>query len=276
MLHPATENHPGEHVSEFLLEVDQIHRGERRDAPCFQNVPSIRRNSLYAFNDQLDGLALPWDVNEGILRRIWTELERGREKRSPVYWLTVARIAEISIILAGAYADGCEFSAAGDLLVNPSKIMIHVKGGRRPVVKRRWEALSEQLNPNGENRGRAIHWIKNNVTIQIMEKALIPDLYERLERSGMMAPWYLNDLQKRMEKTGDVIGFLSAWKVDDAGDLAARMQTTAPETRKFIAASLCNFNNAHFNRLGLDIRKIENGLGDGGRFLHRGVHGREQ
>ncbi len=232
-----------------------------------QGAGAVRLKSLYEINDQLDELGLLHNVNETTLHEKLAEVERFRNERSPVYWLVTARIAELALIVAGAYADGCEFSAAGDLLVNPRNVLIHVKGRRRPIAKWRHGTLSGQLNSTGEPHKRFVRWFKNNAALEISERALIPDLHERLTHSEMIAPSYLVDFKRKMEKIADVIGFLSAWKIRDAGSLVVQTRKASHETRHFVHANLCNFGDAIFNRIGRDIRNIENGLGDPGDLL---------
>ncbi len=225
----------------------------------FENNQNRKQSSLYDINKQLDRLRLPYDVNENIIREILTQADASPHKQASVYWLTMARIGELALIVAGAYADGCEFSAAGDLLANPSEILVHIKGRRRPEVKKRHGKLSEQMHSKMAHDDNRIDWLKNNTQIEITAKALLPELRHRLKHSKMIRPSYLAGFQKRMQKIADVIGFLSAWNVADAQDLFDKMQAAEDHERQLVNASLCHFSDELFQQMGEAIRAMEKG-----------------
>ena len=70
-------------------------------------------------------VAAPYVVNEGRIEDWLDELEMQNNEKNPVYWLLLVRLNELALLCAGNYADNCEFSAAGDLLLNPRKMMVH-------------------------------------------------------------------------------------------------------------------------------------------------------
>jgi len=250
-----------------MAKTDSSDLNGRLNRSPVQEANQVQPNSLYIINRQLDQLGLPYGVNENTIRRKLAETDCFRQEHSPVYWLTMIRIAETAMIIVGAYTDGCEFCAAGDLLVNPSKILIHIKERWQPVIKKRHGKLSEQFKTNAEPHTSFIHWFKKNAVVEIAGQALLPDLYERLNNSAMIMPWYLTDFKERMNKIADVIGFLSAWNINDVGELFAKMQIAPAEMRKFVNANLCNFSDSLFKQIGRNIRKLENGLGYEGDLL---------
>jgi hypothetical protein len=209
----------------------------------------------------MDGLRIPYDVNESAIRLILADADRFQEQGSPVYWLTVARVAELALIMAGEYADGCEFRAAGDMLVNPGKIFIHFKGGREPITKNRHQKLSEQLNNLAPPEGGFMDWFRKNVSLEMAEKALVPELCDRMENSPMISAVFANRLRRRAEKVADAIGFLSAWQIEDAGQLYAKLRKESARTREWVGANLCGFDQGLFYRIGRDIRKLAKGFG---------------
>ncbi len=229
----------------------------------FKKEQDGEQSSLYTINKRMDRLRLPYDVNENIIREILTQADASPHKQASVYWLTMARIGELALIVAGAYADGCEFSAAGDLLANPSEILVHIKGRRRPEVKKRHGKLSEQMRSKMAHDDNPIVWLKNNTQIEITAKALLPELRRRLKHSKMIRPSYLEGFRKRMQKIADVIGFLSAWNVADAQDLFDKMQAAEAHERQFVNASLCHFSDEPFQQMGQAIRAMERGELDG-------------
>ena len=256
----VNENRRREHTPQILSDTDPPDLNETPEQPPAAVGMPHRRKFLYMLNDQLDKLSLPFDLNEELIFGKLTALDQLRKADCALHCLTLARIAELALINAGACADGCEFRAAGDMLVNPSKLLIHIKGRRRPVLKRRHGKLSEQLSREAEPQVSFMNWFKKNATIEISREALLPELYDRLEKSGRIAPWYLTHFKSRMEKIAEAIGFLSAWNVSGAEELFAKMQAASPETRKFITTHLCNFKDNLFNTIGRDIRRIEKGL----------------
>lgn len=71
-----------------------------------------------------------WARNETIIANRIHQAFQLKIHNQRIFWLTLARITELAIYQAGVYADACEFAAAGDLLVNPRCITIHLKGRR--------------------------------------------------------------------------------------------------------------------------------------------------
>ncbi len=75
--------------------------------------------SIFTLNNQMDLANVPYGLNEDKILEVLSVLEYIGDETTPEYWLMVCRISEMALLCAGQYADGCEFSAAGDLLVNP-------------------------------------------------------------------------------------------------------------------------------------------------------------
>ncbi|MEJ2657621.1 MAG: hypothetical protein P8012_10560 [Desulfobacterales bacterium] len=194
--------------------------------------------------------------NEQTIENFLQNLEAYAASDRPAYWLMTARLFELSLICAGHYADNCEFSAVGDLLVNPRKVLIHRKGYPYPLVKQRHGRLTEQLNLGKKCRRLVLFQVKHEVKVEVVKPAILPCLFEQMERSGRIASWYLQDAQERMKKIADTIGFLSAWSLSGFEVLHHRMQKMSAKTRRFIADHQCNFDTCYFVRLGREITKI--------------------
>jgi hypothetical protein len=210
--------------------------------------------ALATINTQLDRLHRGAGANEAGLRQLLIDWRATDAVDAATPWLVLARIAELTLLTAGAYADGCEFQAAGDLLVNPAKILIRLKGRREPVTKPRHVALSTALRPMADGHQPFIKWFRANALIEETQGPLLPKLAEIMAASGRIAPPWLADFTTRMEKVAETIGFLNAWKVEDAADLALRLKRSSPDTRSFIEANLCRFGDAHFMALGALIK----------------------
>lgn len=191
----------------------------------------------------------------------------GIEAADPrLFWLTLARLAELALKQAGDYADHCEFQAAGDLLANPRRIEIFVQGRTDPVIKKRHCGLREQFT-SAIGREEPATWLSRKTLSHVCEKALIPYLKERLASSGWMHSDYLALLDRRMCRVADTIAFLAAWQIADCRDLAKRMVTAAREDNTLIAANLCRFDLDCFNEMGDDIERIICNADASSRFL---------
>jgi hypothetical protein len=227
----------------------------------------FERNPILILNKALDHLHVPYDVNEQIIETFLQSLEAYNTTDRPVYWLMMARLFELSLICAGHYADNCEFSAAGDLLVNPRKVLIHRRDYPYPLVKKRHGRLSEQLNKEEKCREFILFQVKNEVRIEVAKPAVLPYLFEQMEQSCRMASWYLHDAQERMKKIADTIGFLSAWSLSKFEVLHNRLQKMSAKTRCFVADHQCNFDTCFFLRLGRKIPEIIENSEENSEFL---------
>jgi hypothetical protein len=219
----------------------------------FRSDLPFEHNPILILNEALDNLHVPHEVNEQTIENFLQNLEAYGTTDRPVYWLVMARLFELSLICAGLYADNCEFSAVGDLLVNPRKVLIHRKGYPHPLVKQRHGRLTEQLNQDEKRRELVLFLVKHEVTVEVAKPAILPYLFERMEQSCQIASWYLHDAQERMKKIADTIGFLSAWSLSKFEVLHHRMQKMSAKTRRFVADHMCNFDTHYFVRLGRQI-----------------------
>lgn len=213
----------------------------------------FERNLLLFLNATLDNLHVPYEVNEQTIEKFLHSLETYNTTDRPVYWLMMARLFELSLICAGHYADNCEFSAAGDLLVTPRKVLIHRKDYPHPLVKQRHGRLTSQLNKEEKCREFILFQVKNEVKIEVAKPAILPYLFEQMKQSCQIASWYLHDAQERMKKIADTIGFLSAWSLSNFEVLHHRRQKMSAKTRCFVADHQCNFDTCYFVRLGRKI-----------------------
>lgn len=130
--------------------------------PHIQRGPCFERNPLLILNEELDNFRLPHEINEPSIERLLKILEDSGASDQSFYWLLMARIFELALFCAGHYADNCEFSAAGDLLVNPRKVLIHRKGYPHSRVKQRHGRISDQLNNSGKRRNHFLLLLKKD------------------------------------------------------------------------------------------------------------------
>ena len=163
---------------------------------------------------------------------------------------------EAALLCAGNYVDNCEFSAAGDLLVNPREIRVHAKDRWSQVTKWRHGRLSDQFRANGLSRRHAIETIKNDYQLEITRPPLLPYLLGSLKASGQVAGAYLAHTDRRIRQITDTMGFLTSWQVFEAADLHRRTLGATPETRSFISSHLCRFDNRIFLQAGNAVHRL--------------------
>lgn len=235
-----------------MLPSASTHAAERTGTyPREAGSLSVQR--MLEYNESLEKDATPFRLCESLLEEKFEHLTKIVTAWDPMSWLTLARLNEMALFCAGNYADSCEFSAAGDLLVNPRLILVHIRGLREPVGKERHTMLTEQFRWVSGTQQGVIHWLKRHTTLETKKEPLLPLLYRLLENSGCISTEYLEWARARMEKIADVIGFLSAWNLTDSLDLYRRMQTESGASRAFIEENLCRFGLGTFEDLGRDL-----------------------
>jgi hypothetical protein len=214
----------------------------------------------------LNHLQLPQGANEPLIEDLLDKIEHIARDCRVRYRLLIARILEAALVCTGHYVDNCEFVAAGDLLVNPRQILIHIRGYRHPIVKWRHGRLSEQLAAYCRNQPFPA-WFKRNAILEVSQPALIPFLFQRLEKFQCFRPTYLDSIRRRMNKAADAMEFLSTWGVTGWEDLHRRIQWASPNERDVIAANLCGFDLEEFHGLGREIDRMAQGTGDKSGYL---------
>ena len=206
------------------------------------------------FNAVLDREARPENLNEGFLERKLDELDALDVGGGAPYWLTLARITELTLLCAGTYADNGELAAAGDLLVNPRLIVIHVRGLSEPLVKNRRGCVASQLRHLMPTAAGALEWLKGNTWVEIRKEPLLPHLYQRLERSGLFSSCYLESVDQRMKRVADVIAILGVWHLFAGHDVGARLRSLPGREWDFVGEKLCRFGLTLFVALGEELR----------------------
>jgi len=213
-----------------------------------------QQSSWIEFNDRLNEDARSL-LNESVIMRRLHAFGELESEDPRICWLTLARINELAIMLAGAYADGCEFQAAGDLLVNPRRIDVYRRGCDRPVPKDRHRALSDQF-AGAIGDKNPVEWLRRETFTHIHEAALLPQLRQLLSAAGVMSGDYLERVDRRMRQVADTIAFLRAWQVQDGLDLSRRLAAAARGDLEILEAHLCRFDRQLFDALGTDIVRI--------------------
>ena len=194
----------------------------------------------------------PWQLNEKTIEGLLDEILRLPCDPDELTSLCLARLTELALFCAGNYADACEYRSANDLLCNPRKICIYVKGGQDAVTKNRHGALTRQLAALIE-RQNPVKWMAENTLIRIAQGAMLPFLYEQLQHAGGFSSRYLDSIKRRMCRVADTLTFLSSWQVSHISELYQKLAGASPETRLFVEQHLCRFDLDLFVKMGQDL-----------------------
>ncbi len=229
-----------------------------------------KNSALIELNGQLGSICVPHLINETWIVKFHTELISCHDPACVYFWLLYGRITEAALLCAGHYADNCEYSAAGDLLVNPRRIHLYSRKSAVIKLKNRHQSISEQFNPEGLNPGAFRKSFASSIKLSIEEEALLPQMANALAQSGLFCESYLRSIDERMKKIADTTAFLLAWSLDNVTELHQRLESASPESKKFIKHNLCRFTSAVFDGLGAELYCIEHNLPTTGVFFKRG------
>ena len=167
-------------------------------------------------------------LNEKYLEKLLSEFQ-GIPRFSPaVRGLTLTRLNELALICAGNYADSCEFSAVGDLMVNPPEVMVYVRGKAHPVLKDRHEKLTTQFKDTAACGASLINWFIKNTIVEIRKKPILTRLHDMMKGSGVVSDFYIASADRRMKQIVDTMGVLSAWQVESAEGFYQKLKTASP------------------------------------------------
>ena len=221
-----------------------------------ESAESESHEEWFRFNYDLEQEALDSRLNEDYLvqrlQRLW-ELPPVENR---VFWLGLARLNELALLCAGTYADACEFSAAGDLLLNPRLILIHIKGRLEPLVKNRHQALTRQMAPLAPANRNIINWIKENTRLEVRRQALLPHIMDMLTRSGCLGRTYLDSAKARCDRIAGTISLLNANRITGPAELCAALVGMSPGERAELKQDMCFFDRRIFSALGREMHQI--------------------
>ena len=193
-------------------------------------------------------------IDEKMIERCWLRA-RKLAGGGPAYWLLLVRLAETALLCAANYADGCEFEAAGDLLVTPREILVHGLDGGRPTAKNRHERLSEQFGLDGPERRYLMKRFSAGVCLEVTKPPLLPHMSQVLAGSGRISAGYLKLLADGQHRIADTLAFLAAWPISDSAELWRRLQAASPSEREFVASNLCRFDRQIFDQIGVSLQR---------------------
>jgi hypothetical protein len=226
----------------------------------YQGDVAVSAQILLYFNDLLDVKANLLSLNERVIEDLMGELDEITPIEDHGYWLTLTRINELALVCAGNYADNCEFSLVGDLLVNPRITLVHLFGSNQTLIKKRHLPLSEQFQQGEKDLHRVRQWLKRETRVEVKTEALLPELRKRLENSGHIPLEYLDSVEQRKRRIADLIGFLASAGASDNLALHAWQKNASPADRELLESCLCRFDFECFLEIGRLFREWAQGL----------------
>ena len=202
------------------------------------------------FNRDLDRNAQLSRLNEEHLERKMEELDEHVPVCRDVYEHTRARLHELLLLCAANYANNCEYGAVGDLLFNPRLTLVHVRGRHEPVVKERHMPLSEQFTDMAGSRTGVVQWLRDQTTLEIVKKPLIPHSYEILEKCRFVSGEYLDSLRERSVQIADLSAFLCCRGFEERLELDAWLRSSSQSDRALMESRLIRLDWRGFQKLG--------------------------
>jgi hypothetical protein len=211
---------------------------------------------LSRFNVRLQEDGHLTNLNESFLERKLDELQSLPPCRPELYWLTFARLVELTLYCAGNYADNGYFLGVGDLLFNPRLIKVHIKGHATPVVKKRHGALSEQFRHLADSGIGVVPWIMQNTLLETAKEPILPGMVQAIESSGLFVQWYLHSIKSRMIRVADMSSFLAVRSLWHENDPEEHLGAVSESERKVVLERLCRFDKTLFDDVGQDIFRL--------------------
>jgi hypothetical protein len=205
---------------------------------------------LFDFNRDLDRNAQLSRLNEKYLEERMEELDEHRPICMEVYEYTRVRLHELLLLCAANYANNCEYSAVGDLMFNPRLTLVHIRGRHEPIVKKRHTPLNEQFMDKAGTRTEVILWLKEETTLEIKKKPLIPHSYEILESCSSISKGYLDSARDRAVQIADLSALLCRGGFEERLGLDDWLKSVSPKDRDLMESRLLRLDWRRFQRLG--------------------------
>jgi hypothetical protein len=196
------------------------------------------------------------NLNESFLEKKLAELQSLPPSRPELYWLTFARLAELTLYCAGNYADSGYFLGVGDLLFNPRLIKVYIKGRAAPVVKKRHGALTEQFRHFANSETTVVPWMIQNTLLETAKEPLLAEMCQAIESSGLFALWYLDSIKSRMIQVADTSSFLAVRSLWHENEPEAYLSAMSDSEQKVVLERLCRFDKTLFEDIGQEIFRL--------------------
>jgi hypothetical protein len=210
-------------------------------------------------------------VNEAMLEEFLAKLDAFPEAPSAVYWLTAARIFERALLCLGDYADAGEFCAAGDLLVNPRRVEVYVRGETAPRLKPRHAGLSAHFG-GGACRAETLGWFQRETLVRVARPPLLPDLFGRLRDSERFRMDYLESGDRRMKRAASAMAFRWAGRFAGPCPGGTNGETFSALHFGWGSAGRCGFTAERFEAMGRELSRMDREAVFRSRFLQSAAH----
>jgi hypothetical protein len=223
-------------------------------------------DAIFAINWDLEQAGSPLLLTEKTVERCWSQT-LALEGEPAGRWLLLIRLAEAALLCAGNYADNCEYSAAGDFLVNPREIVIRSRCGELLAIKKRHGRLSEQL---GFTRGDQLTSIQRDpvgVVLEITRPPLLPLMTRILKESGRVASFFIRRLEEGQRRIADALAFMAGWRINDSVEFWRRLKASSPSERAFAESCMCRFDTQVFDQIGAELQRSLTRPDDRSSFL---------
>lgn len=223
------------------------------------NTSSDRHSDYIRYNESLEYLADPGQLNENIIESKLAELEQMSTGSGTLHLLTLLRLAELTLFCAGNHAQNGCITEVGDLLFNPRLILIHVKDKPNPIAKERHTPLTVQLGEMAATRKSVVEWLKFNTIIEIKDKPVLPHLIDLLKENAC-PDRYLNAIEERMSHISDTVSQLAVSGMIDSRDNRQAVDAIQAEDRISRGKSPFQMDRTVFRELGDRIEHIADRL----------------
>jgi hypothetical protein len=110
--------------------------------------------------------------------------------------------------------------------------------------------LSEQFMDMAGTRTEVVLWLKEETTLEIKKKPLIPHSYEILERCRFVSREYLDSTQDRAVQIADLSAFLSCRGFEERLELDAWLRSASQGDRALMESRLLRLDWGRFQKLG--------------------------
>ncbi len=211
---------------------------------------------LADYNRDIEARSATTRLNESYLAQKIMELDDIGSWNPKAFLLTTARLTELVLLCAGGYADGGECRAAGDLLLNPRRIVVHRRDKSESRLKKRHTALTEQFHHVAAHKTGVIDWLARETVLEIEEPPLLPGLWKRLTDTDLIADWYLTTVDRRMKKIADVIGLVASCHCLSGLEFWQFLRDAPASDGVYIESQLCRFDRALFETLGREVNDV--------------------
>ena len=215
-----------------------------------EGEPASLAEPLLALNQALEQAAGQGRVEEARLDQWQGQLDTWPRPWPASLWITRARLLELALWWAGALADRGRFQAVGDLLFNPRRKLLYIKGRAQPLTLARHQTLTGQVAPLLAPGQDPIAWLKRNSQVHIARPPILPSLRDELAAWPGATPAYLAEVDQCLEQVAATLSYVAGLCLPPGRDLARHLALIPPAEAAAISENLCRFDLTRFNAWG--------------------------